>query len=36
LWQHWGLAAMLGVRMGMAVIAEIYALLVAKESARKD
>lgn len=30
LWQHWGVAAMLGVRVGMAVVAEIYALVVAR------
>lgn len=30
LWQHWGVAAMLSVRVGMAVVAEIYALVVAK------
>lgn len=35
LWQHWGVAAMLGVRVGMAVIAEIYALLVAGDEQLK-
>lgn len=35
LWQYWGVAVMLSVRMGLAVIAEIYALIVAKETTNK-
>jgi MFS family permease len=31
LWQHWGVVAMLSVRVAMAVLAEIYALSVARE-----
>jgi MFS family permease len=36
LWQHWGVATMLGVRMGLALIAEVYALVVAQEKTGED
>jgi MFS family permease len=32
IWQHWGIVAMLGVRVAMALVAEIYALIVARST----
>jgi MFS family permease len=34
LWNRWGVATMLGVRVALAVLGEIYALVAAKESGR--
>jgi MFS family permease len=36
LWQYHGVAAMLGVRVALAAIAEIYALIVARTSTAKN
>lgn len=36
LWQHWGVVAMLSVRVGIAIVAEIYALLVARKMPRPE